>query len=345
MLNSIDIVAYKCLEEAHLELRPLTLLAGTNSSGKSTVLQSILLAYSVFDQPNYLYLREVVKPYAQVQEVLCHRSESDTVVIRLHGNSGTSEARLTRSGITIGDGDAPEHEWERSLFYLSANRTGPEEISQVSKEVRIGPVGEYAFGTLDQLKDKPVHSAIVSSNAVSYTLKANIAYWLHYITDAGVEPATEQITATSIKTTYTVEGIEGVSPFNVGVGNSYLLKFLIMALTANPGDLLLVENPEIHLHPRAQSRLGSFLAFLAQRGVQLIVETHCEHLINRVRYEVYRKELESRSVVLHYKGDAVSPFQTIAISETGHFTNPEGEHVPFPGGFFDSTLAELLEIG
>jgi hypothetical protein len=64
-----------------------------------------------------------------------------------------------------------------------------------------------------------------------------------------------------------------------------------------------------------------------------------------VRYEVYRKELESRSVVLHYKGDAVSPFQTIAISETGHFTNPEGEHVPFPGGFFDSTLAELLEIG
>jgi hypothetical protein len=40
----------------------------------------------------------------------------------------------------------------------------------------------------------------------------------------------------------------------------------------------------------------------------------------------------------------VSPFQTIAISETGHFTNPEGEHVPFPGGFFDSTLAELLEI-
>jgi hypothetical protein len=40
----------------------------------------------------------------------------------------------------------------------------------------------------------------------------------------------------------------------------------------------------------------------------------------------------------------VSPFHTIAISETGHFTNPEGELVSFPGGFFDSTLAELLEI-
>jgi predicted ATPase len=267
------------------------------------------------------------------------------VVITLHGTSGKSEARLRSHGGATGKGDPPEHEWERSLFYLSANRTGPEEISQLAKELRIGPAGEYSFGTLDQLKDKPVHSTIVAPNAVSATLKANVAYWLQYITDAHTEPATEQITATSIKTTYIVDGIEGVSPFNVGVGNSYLLKFLIMALTAKPGDLLLVENPEIHLHPGAQSRLGGFLAYMAQRGVQLVVETHCEHLINRVRYEVYRKELESQDVVLYYKHNSGTRFQAIAINETGHFTNPNGETIPFPGGFFDSTLSELLEIG
>jgi hypothetical protein len=60
---------------------------------------------------------------------------------------------------------------------------------------------------------------------------------------------------------------------------------------------------------------------------------------------VYQKKLESPSVILHYKADALSPFQTIAINETGHFTNHDGKIIPFPGGFFDSTLAELLEIG
>ena len=158
MLTGIDITAYKCLEEAHLELRPLTVLAGTNSSGKSTVLQSILLAHSVFDQPNYLYLKEVVKPYAQIEDVLCHRSGSDTVAITLHGTSGTSEVRFELGGGVIWDGVSPEHEWERSLFYLSANRMGPEEISQLTKELRLGSGGEYAFGTLDQLKDKPAGS-------------------------------------------------------------------------------------------------------------------------------------------------------------------------------------------
>ena len=136
-----------------------------------------------------------------------------------------------------------------------------------------------------------------------------------------------------------------VSPLNTGAGNSYLLKLLIMCLAAQPGHLLLIENPEIHLHPGAQSRLGEFFAFLASRGVQLVVETHCEHLINRVRYEVYHKRLKADDALVYYKQSSEEGFMQLGFLPTGHFCNSEGEPMNFPTGFFDSTLGELLEMG
>ncbi len=139
--------------------------------------------------------------------------------------------------------------------------------------------------------------------------------------------------------------IESVSPFNTGAGNSYLLKLLILCLAAKPGDLLLIENPEIHLHPGAQSRLGAFLGFMAANGVQMIIETHCEHLINRIRYEVYKKQCTPDDVTLYYKADQKADFELLKINQRGHFCDTTGAETNFPSGFFDSTLSELLEIG
>ena len=109
--------------------------------------------------------------------------------------------------------------------------------------------------------------------------------------------------------------------------------------------MLLIENPEIHLHPKAQSRLGEFFAWLAQNGVQVIVETHSEHLINKIRYQVYKKILNSNNVTIYYKKSIKENFINININEKGHFINENREKIQFPSGFFDSTLDELLEIG
>lgn len=100
----------------------------------------------------------------------------------------------------------------------------------------------------------------------------------------------------------------------------------------------MIENPEIHLHPAAQSKLGEFFAFIASAGIQLIIETHCEHLLNRLRYEVYRDAITPDDLIIYYKGGITDPFQPIHVMKNGKYD------VDFPTGFFDATLTELLEM-
>lgn len=346
MLKTLDITAYKCIEAESFDLAPLTLITGTNSSGKSTVLQAILVGMSYLKQEKLSYLRDLVKPYVQLDDVLCRTADAEHVGISLTTDKG-EEFRVfiteTLPGFT---GDREKlYEYEETLFYLSANRSGPEELAELSKELKIGAQGQYALGYLEQRKDKPISPELCRSEAPAQTLKAQLAWWLGYITGTQCEAVTSKVTSTRIKLSFVMGELGEVSPLNTGAGNSYLLKLLIMCLSARPGHLLLIENPEIHLHPGAQSRLGEFFAFLASRGVQLVVETHCEHLINRVRYEVYHKRLKAGDALVYYKQSSEERFLPLGFLSTGHFCNGDGEQVNFPTGFFDSTLGELLEMG
>jgi len=346
MLKHIRINGYKCIEKCALALAPLMILAGPNSSGKSTVIQAMLLVFSGIDQKNTPYLKEVVKPYANFTDVYCRFSDTREIRIDIDAeNNDQYTLSVKREGMA---GTLPIKRspiYEESLFYLCAGRSGPEEISELNKDLRIGQHGQYALGFLELNKDKPVHPALIQSEAHANTLKAQLAWWLSFIVGSETEARTEKITAASVKTSFDSGGIENISPLNTGAGSSFVLKLLVMCLTTRPGDLLLIENPEIHLHPGAQSRLGRLLAFMAARGVQIVVETHCEHLINRIRYEIYRKELSAKDAVIHYKPGARDAFETLSINERGHYCDVAGHEKPFPGGFFDSTLAELLEIG
>ena len=345
MLKSILINGYKCLDQCELSLAPLTLLAGPNSSGKSTILQAILLVFSGIKQKNQPYLKEVVKPFDRFEDVYCRYSNAHEIQIAIEAENVRCTLIMNRDLMKTSKSSAAIiPAYEESLFYLSAGRSGPEEISELNKEIRMGQYGQFALGYLEERKDKPVEKALIRSEAHAKTLKAQLAWWLSFIVGAETEARTEKVTSSSVKTTFNSEGIENISPLNTGAGSSFLLKLLVMCLTAKPGDLLLIENPEIHLHPGAQSRLGSLLAFLAAKGIQVVAETHCEHLINRVRYEIYKKQLATTDAIIHYKPGAQEPFETLFINERGHFCDHDKKETPFPGGFFDSTLAELLEI-
>lgn len=346
MLKTLNIKAYKCIEAQAFELAPLTLVTGTNASGKSTLLQAILVGVSYLKQAKLSYLRDVVKPYVQWEDVLCRTADTRRVDITLTTTDGYQfNTHITEklSGFT-GDRDVL-YEYEESLFYLCANRSGPEELAELSKELQIGSHGQYALGYLEQYKDKPLPVELCRAEAPAQTLKAQLAWWLSYITDTECEAVTDKVTSTRIKLSFVMGELGEVSPLNTGAGNSYLVKLLIMCLAARPGHLLLIENPEIHLHPGAQSRLGEFFAYLAARGVQLVIETHCEHLINRVRYEVYRQALKAEDVRVFYKQAPSEPFTSLGFVPSGHFCDGEGKPVHFPSGFFDSTLRELLEMG
>lgn len=118
----------------------------------------------------------------------------------------------------------------------------------------------------------------------------------------------------------------------VGVGASQVLPILTAGLVAEPGTTLVFEQPELHLHPRVQSRLADFFVSLMLCGKQVIVETHSEYIINRLRYRsaVASSDLVASQVgILFFENDkGTTKVKNVQMNEYGYI----GE---WPKGFFD----------
>jgi predicted ATPase len=128
---------------------------------------------------------------------------------------------------------------------------------------------------------------------------------------------------------------------NVGFGLSYALPVIVACLTSGPGDLVLVENPEAHLHPRGQSALAELCAKAAAAGAQLILETHSDHVLNGIRLAVASKTLRATDVSLVFFS---------RLPESGGLTveplriDAKGRVESWPDGFFDEYMNALLEL-
>ena len=347
MLNHLSIKAYKSIEQQAFDLKPLTILTGTNASGKSSFIQALLIGLSAFEQKNQPYLDKIINPYLDYNDVYCRWSAENVVSIALQADFGNADYKLMadlKTQCEVRDLELGFN-YEQDYFYLSANRLGPEEISQIDKHLKVGEHGQFVLASFEALKDKPVDKALAHPKAVAVTLKAQVAYWLTEILGTSAEFKSEKITSNSVKNSFELGELGVVSPLNTGAGNSYLVKILIMGLITRPGDLVIIENPAIHLHPKAQSKLAVFFAHLVNGGLQVVVETHCEHFINRLRYEVYSGQLKADAVAVYYKANERQSFDLLNINGNGHFANEGGNPCTFPNGFFDATLANLLEIG
>ncbi|WP_200305131.1 AAA family ATPase [Streptomyces adelaidensis] len=131
-------------------------------------------------------------------------------------------------------------------------------------------------------------------------------------------------------------------PTNVGFGLTYALPVVVACLTAQPGGLVLLENPEAHLHPQGQTRMAELAASAAAQGAQLIVETHSDHVLNGIRLAVKQGLLTPEQAVVHFfrstNGSGVEVI-TPHIDEGGQLDQ-------WPKGFFDeleNTLVRLLD--
>lgn len=337
MLTSINIDNFKCLSGQNFELGLLNIITGLNSTGKSSVFQAILNFCEAVDQKhaNRSYVLnnfdELRNKYTNAREITIGIDE--TILTIQEGRSSFSNDFPREAYPVIDNG----------IYYLSENRTGPEELAQRSKKNIVGEGGCFLFNRFESNKSEAIEESLV--RAESQTLSANVDYWLQHILGVKVELTSQVVTSTTIKINFNYDQLQSLSPLQLGAGVSYLAKILILGLLAKPGEVILIENPEIHLHPGAQSKLGSFFAFIANAGVQVLLETHCEHLINRIRYEVYSKSLPASQVKLFYKPGHQDPFLKIYLNQNGYYVDEDNCKVNFPAGFFDSTLKELLEIG
>ncbi|MDE7034007.1 MAG: AAA family ATPase, partial [Mucispirillum sp.] len=184
-------------------------------------------------------------------------------------------------------------------------------------------------------------SELAVDNMEDTTLRSQVVYWLKHILDTTVK--TENIQDNIIVSYQAPHDVEAYSPLNTGFGTSMVFPILIACLTAKIGDTVIIENPEVHLHPKAQSKLADFFAFIAQLGVQVILETHCEHLIYKLCYNVNQGIIDYDKVVFQYK-EINKPFQAIYTDKKGRFVDKENNQRKFPTGFFDATLTDYLKI-
>jgi predicted ATPase len=129
-------------------------------------------------------------------------------------------------------------------------------------------------------------------------------------------------------------------PANVGYGLTYAFPILVALLLAKPGQIVIIDSPEAHLHPRAQSKMGSMLARFAKAGVQVLVETHSDHVLNGVRLAVREGVIGSNDVAIHFfTGPTESRHGIISLR-----IDRNGTLDVWPDGFFDQSERDLTVL-
>lgn len=175
--------------------------------------------------------------------------------------------------------------------YISADRFGPQvsfHSSQAKSGTTVGERGQNVVLFCLRHKDDLINDSRKHNASDGDSFEYNIEAWMSEISP-GVRLEflhDKRIDTAAIRVGQKGDLTISQRPTNVGFGLSYTLPVVAALLGAKQGALLLIENPEAHLHPIGQTKMGELLARTAQSGVQVIVETHSDHLIDGVRIAV-----------------------------------------------------------
>ena len=292
MINELTIKGLKCFDEVEFSFENLTLLAGKNSLGKSTVIQALLAMIQEGKNPfrgqyiNIGRISELKNKYVGSKEIEITVNHKFVRRMTDDKNEVISEGKLSD---------------EISVRYLSADRIGVRDTYEIALDNpdRIGVRCEYAYQYLAMHdSDKWENNPLVFDQRSKLTFGGQVDYWLERI--LGYTLKAEEIDRTNlIRVSFgTRELGNEIRPKNVGTGVSYMAEVIIGALSCESGDVLIIENPEIHLHPSGQSDFMLFLSFLAEKGVQIIVETHSDHIYNAVRKYIHTDVIETDKVTI-----------------------------------------------
>jgi len=135
------------------------------------------------------------------------------------------------------------------------------------------------------------------------------------------------------------DGSETFKPVNVGFGYSYVLPVIVAALMAKEESLLIIENPEAHLHPAAQSRLMKFLIETAKnKKLQLIIESHSDHVVNGMRIAMKEKLLSPKDGhIVYFSDEEDNQIQVITSDVNGTLSD-------YPDDFMDEWTSQMLKL-
>lgn len=351
MISEIEISGFKSFKLSKVPLRPLTLLCGLNNSGKSSVIQALRMFCTSFEGNSPL-----LAGHGSIDELRSRLvAPTDSISFCCKFNTERIETFSLNDDIVQKPSSAP------LCCYLSADRWGPKILHPLDRHLgkfpSIGDHGEYVIGFLDELRNLIVPEHLHHRLAQGKTLAYQLTGWLNEIA-----PGIELLYETDSKRDAAHIEFNTFRPTNVGFGLSYCLpifaSILGMAATkpatgwetnwgaewenqkGTRGMLLMIENPEAHLHPSGQTALGRLLALGAKCGLQLVIETQSDHLMDGIRLAVRDGELNSDQVAFHYLTRTAEGETKIESPEL----HSNGKLDFWPNGFFDQTLKNRTKL-
>jgi hypothetical protein len=231
------------------------------------------------------------------------------------------------------------------LIYLGAARQVETEVFPVPQDFGlsrgdVGPIGQFAPWWFYDLADEDVAPGrSCHGDSSSLTIRHQTNAWT-----ADIFPGAE-INSVPVPRTNLMR-LELRSsrtndwgrPTNIGYGVSYAFPLLVAGLCADAGRTVIVDSPEAHLHPRGQSRIGAFLAQMAASGVQMIAETHSDHVLNGIRIALRNQLIRPDQVALYFfTGKQEAPVIRLEVDRFGTIRE-------WPEGFFDQSERDLASL-
>lgn len=381
MIQSIEIKNFKSIKSKYFPLRNLNVVLGMNGQGKSSFIQSLLLLrqserlssgilklnggdsglvnMGTTKDARYQYSKENenlsfalqfkgTEPYLMEFDY-----EIDADVFRQKNTSSNYIAQNQKEAL-----------FTNKFQYLNAQRIEPKATNMGSHTsvVEANDIGKYGQYTAHYIelrsnedvafenvlhKDSKTFDELTKTETINQTLINQINLWLGEISP-GVNVRTTKVTSDLILLEYVFKqpnfgNTNRFKPENVGFGISYALHVVTALLKAKQGDLVIIENPESHIHPRGQAELGKLISLVAQNDVQIIIETHSDHIINGIRVGVKENPVMKDRTILFYFEKVVTDNEQYSEITNIEIDN-KGELSEYPKNLLEEWSNQLLKL-
>lgn len=375
-ITAIELLNFKCFMSLRLPIEPLTILTGYNAAGKSSVLQSLLLFSQELKNNSgdgHFSLNGDMANLGNAGDVFCRHSEVTTRDISLAFESSSEAAtlglslsnaprgklmlekfELARNGKTVtmkSFNDAPKNDESaliqsiRECVFLglirqNQSQTYPMPSDSSEKVWDVGKDGQYAPYVLDNRSADLVDPERRHPSETSETVQGQCDAWLNELFPDTRVSASVIKSIDLLKLEFQNSKTSGwVRPDNIGYGLSYAFPLIVALMTAPKGGLLIIDSPEAHLHPKAQSKAGKMISKVAASGVQIFVESHSDHFLNGVRIATKDGQIPSNDVQIYFFGGGADASGVASVS-----LDHQGGLSYWPTGFFDQGEHDLLKL-